>query len=74
MSATPKEIVLALQYLYYTGDGLNRLGGSPKSDYEYDAYCELNGIPPNGGSDRERDYSKPIIALAEKISKGEMLI
>ncbi len=66
---TPQSLVRALQYLYYTGDGNNRLGGSPVSDRAYDLFCESHNIQGNGGSDLERDYSKEEIELAEKFSK-----
>jgi hypothetical protein len=65
----PKLIVKALQYLYYTGDGINRLKGSPVSDYSYDEFCKVEGIESNGGSDVEATYSKEEVEAAELISK-----
>ncbi len=70
MNSAPDQIVKALQYLYYTGDGNNRLGGSPVSDFDYDKFCEKHGIEGSGGSDLEKDYSPEIVRLAESISKA----
>jgi len=58
-----------MQYLYYTGDGNNRLGGSPITDRAYDLYCEQYGIEGNGGSDSESSYSATEIRLAETIAR-----
>lgn len=68
MKYTPAQIVRALQYLYYTGDGNNRLRGSPIGDYDYDQFCEQHGIPGNGGGDSEWGYTKQEVKLAELIS------
>lgn len=69
MQHPPIVTMRALQYLYYTGDGLNRLGGSPVSDKNYDLFCERFGLAGSGGSDLEKTYSPQEIALAEHISK-----
>lgn len=69
MKPTPEQIVKALQYLYYTSDGINRLGGSPVSDWRYDAFCGKHGIEGNGASDLEKDYDKWTVALAERIAE-----
>lgn len=64
MSRTHREarqLVRAHQYLYYV------MAKPIWSDREYDEFCKKWQIDGGGGSDRASDYSKPEIALAEKI-------
>lgn len=67
---TPEQIMRALQYLYYTGDGINRLKGTPVSDRAYDLFCESHNLVGNGGSDRERDYPREVVAIAERLKSN----
>lgn len=61
---SPKEIILAHQYLYYVKS--NPIW----TDFEYDRYCDVHGIPGNGGSDLGSDYSSDIIALALRMERN----
>jgi NAD-dependent DNA ligase len=58
---TAKDIMLAHQYCYYV------LSESVWSDYEYDKFCERNGLDGNGGSDIASSYSSEIASLAKKM-------
>ncbi len=69
MKMTALTAVRAMQYLYYTGDGNNRLKGSPVSDLYYDRFCDKHGIDGNGGSDCVDHYTAEEVKAAELIAK-----
>jgi len=60
---TPEEIMKAHQICYY-------VASSPIwGDFEYDRFCELNGLNGNGGSDVLAHYDARVIVLADDMVK-----
>lgn len=58
---SPRDFMLAHQYLYY-------VASSPIwGDFEYDKFCEKNGLEGNGGSDVASSYDPKIITLAKEM-------
>jgi len=58
---TARELMLAHQYIYYV------LSDNVWSDYEYDQFCERNGLDGTGGSDCAMHYTIETVVLATNI-------
>lgn len=56
-----EPVMRAHQYLYYV------MNVQVLSDYEYDKFCDQNGLFGGGGSDREQDYNCHIKQIADEI-------